>query len=222
MIFHQTRWKYFYKYSAVTPLSCRPSYNNSGDLEMIFFRNIENPFDNERSFSKSRSTAEATPLALRWQLRGGASGYLRRKRWKIRRRNSRTGRINQLHRLAAREVTTPAGHPVNKMQRRRNKVKDKPPPDPHREYLDAESSDEAERRSKIYEKNIKRALVSTFSPPIFRSFLRFFAPPVPFSTLSGPSFSTSVSYDLVARQPPPIPPLNPKTLQNRSHPREQY
>ncbi|XP_025268325.1 dynein heavy chain 2, axonemal-like [Camponotus floridanus] len=33
------------------------------------------------------------------------------------------------------------------MQRRRNKVKDKPPPDPHREYLDAESSDEAERRS---------------------------------------------------------------------------
>ncbi|XP_011149456.2 dynein heavy chain 2, axonemal-like [Harpegnathos saltator] len=34
------------------------------------------------------------------------------------------------------------------MQRRRNKVKDKPPPDPHREYLDAESSDEAERRDK--------------------------------------------------------------------------
>ncbi|XP_029157815.1 dynein heavy chain 2, axonemal-like [Nylanderia fulva] len=32
------------------------------------------------------------------------------------------------------------------MQRRRNKVKDKPPPDPRREYLDAESSDEAERR----------------------------------------------------------------------------
>ncbi|KAG5343722.1 DYH2 protein, partial [Acromyrmex charruanus] len=31
------------------------------------------------------------------------------------------------------------------MQRRRNKVKDKPPPDPRREYLDAESSDEAER-----------------------------------------------------------------------------
>ncbi|KYN39559.1 Dynein heavy chain 2, axonemal [Trachymyrmex septentrionalis] len=31
------------------------------------------------------------------------------------------------------------------MQRRRNKVKDKPPPDPRREYLDAESSDEEER-----------------------------------------------------------------------------
>ncbi|EZA48747.1 hypothetical protein X777_13159 [Ooceraea biroi] len=33
------------------------------------------------------------------------------------------------------------------MQRRRNKVKDKPPPEPHREYLDAESSDEAERHA---------------------------------------------------------------------------
>ncbi|XP_050449663.1 dynein axonemal heavy chain 2-like [Cataglyphis hispanica] len=31
------------------------------------------------------------------------------------------------------------------MQRRRNKVKDKPLPDPRREYLDAESSDETER-----------------------------------------------------------------------------
>ncbi|RLU26151.1 hypothetical protein DMN91_002317, partial [Ooceraea biroi] len=61
----------------------------------------------------------------------------------------RTGRINQLHGLSlAREVTTPADHPVNKMQRRRNKVKDKPPPEPHREYLDAESSDEAERHEK--------------------------------------------------------------------------
>ncbi|KAL6445587.1 hypothetical protein ACFW04_000846 [Cataglyphis niger] len=33
------------------------------------------------------------------------------------------------------------------MQRRRNKVKDKPLPDPRREYLDAESTDEAERRT---------------------------------------------------------------------------
>ncbi|KAG5317387.1 DYH2 protein, partial [Pseudoatta argentina] len=49
------------------------------------------------------------------------------------------------------------------MQRRRNKVKDKPPPDPRREYLDAESSDEAERLGKIYEKNIKRTHFSTTS-----------------------------------------------------------
>lgn len=100
------------------------------------------------------------------------------------------------------------------MQRRRNKVKDKPPPDPRREYLDAESSDEAERLGKIYEKNIKRThfSVSTFS--IFRSF---------------PDFASSLrlSYFRHFRarrfQPlsrttssrTPIPPLNPKIPQNR-------
>ncbi|XP_068978365.1 uncharacterized protein [Bombus flavifrons] len=41
------------------------------------------------------------------------------------------------------------------MQSRKDKVKDKPPSDPHREYLDAESTDEEERQRKIYEKNIK-------------------------------------------------------------------
>lgn len=40
------------------------------------------------------------------------------------------------------------------MQRRKDKVKDKPAPEPYREYLDAESTDE-EEDSKIYEKNIK-------------------------------------------------------------------
>ncbi|XP_076240944.1 dynein axonemal heavy chain 2 [Calliopsis andreniformis] len=34
------------------------------------------------------------------------------------------------------------------MQRRKDKVKDRPPPDPHREYLDAPSSDEEERHRK--------------------------------------------------------------------------
>lgn len=68
-------------------------------------------------------------------------------------------------------MTTPAGHPVNKMQRRRNKVKDKPPPHPHREYLDAEFSDEEERRGKIYEKNIKRT--HTFAHFAFPALSRF-------------------------------------------------
>lgn len=50
------------------------------------------------------------------------------------------------------------GRAVDKMLNRRgNKNKDKPPPDPHREFLDAESTDE-EDRSKIYEKNIKLLL----------------------------------------------------------------
>ena len=55
----------------------------------------------------------------------------------------------------AAEVSGPAGRAVNKMQSRKDKVKDKPRGDPHREYLDAESTDEEERRRKIYEKNIK-------------------------------------------------------------------
>ena len=64
------------------------------------------------------------------------------------------------HKSAARdpraaEVSGPAGRAVNKMQSRKDKVKDKPRGDPHREYLDAESTDEEERRRKIYEKNIK-------------------------------------------------------------------
>ncbi|CAK9795262.1 hypothetical protein ANTPLA_LOCUS303 [Anthophora plagiata] len=40
------------------------------------------------------------------------------------------------------------------MQNQKDKVEDKPPTDPHREYLDAPSTDEEEHR-KIYEKNIK-------------------------------------------------------------------
>lgn len=58
-------------------------------------------------------------------------------------------------------MTTPADHPVDKMQRWKHKDK---PPDPHREYLDAEFSEEEEERRKIYEKNIKRARVP---PPLF-------------------------------------------------------
>lgn len=71
--------------------------------------------------------------------------------------NSRTkGSINRLREVLEREkVSGPAGRPVNKMQRQRDTVKDKPPPDPHREYLDAESSDEEEKDGKIYERNIK-------------------------------------------------------------------
>ncbi|XP_011645673.1 dynein heavy chain 2, axonemal-like [Pogonomyrmex barbatus] len=102
------------------------------------------------------------------------------------------------------------------MQRRRNKVKDKPPPDPHREYLDAEFSDEAP--SKIYEKNIKRThfTVSTF--PIFRSFPGSASSSAYsiFDTFGYVVFNFSVSYDFVAQRSL-IPPLNPpKMLQNRS------
>ncbi|XP_072759450.1 dynein axonemal heavy chain 2 [Anoplolepis gracilipes] len=49
------------------------------------------------------------------------------------------------------------------MQRRRNKVKDKPPPDPHREYLDAEFSDEAERRSEEEEEDIEDELSPVYT-----------------------------------------------------------
>lgn len=52
----------------------------------------------------------------------------------------------------------------------KDKNKDKPPPDPHREFLDAESTDEEERR-KIYEKNIKR--LSSLSLPFYTIPLSF-------------------------------------------------
>lgn len=41
------------------------------------------------------------------------------------------------------------------MQTGKVTAKDPPPPDPHREYLDAPSTDEEERGGEIYEKNIK-------------------------------------------------------------------
>lgn len=45
---------------------------------------------------------------------------------------------------------------INKMQRRRDKPKDKPAVDPERAYLDAKSSDEDEfGEGKIYDKNMK-------------------------------------------------------------------
>lgn len=129
-------------------------------------------------------------------------------------------------------MTTPAGHPVNKMQRRRNKVKDKPPPEPHREYLDAESSDEAEGHGKIYEKNIKRAPTSSSpisAPPIFRFFpcapavfraVLLVRSPLYFRHLRARTVSTSVLYDSARRTvslSPNIPPLNLRVYRGIDH-----
>lgn len=64
---------------------------------------------------------------------------------------------------------------LNRRGDNRDKSKDKPPPDPHREFLDAESTDEEDRR-KIYEKNIKRLFFLPFLSilceiPLYFSFL---------------------------------------------------
>lgn len=57
---------------------------------------------------------------------------------------------------------------LNRRGDNRDKNKDKPPPDPHREFLDAESTDEEERR-KIYEKNIKPSFSPSFPSILYDS-----------------------------------------------------